>query len=145
MTPPNEVVHPPLSADAPTTWHVLIVDSGPDNRAVAVDALRMVGAHVLEATDGRQALDLLKDQPVNVVVTELEIGTPSGFELLAAIRKGPASKGLPVLALTSRAMVTDQRRVEEAGFDGYISKPYRLEGLIECMKDILKAATGGTS
>ncbi len=145
MTPPQEVERPPLSADIPATWYVLIVDSGPDNRAVAVDAFRMVGAHVHEAEDDLHALSRLKDQPVNVVVTELETGTLSGFDLLAAIRTDPACKGLPVLALTSHAMASHQQRVEEAGFDGYISKPYRLDTLIDCMKAILKTATGTTS
>lgn len=111
---------PPAVQAAPT---VLVVDDQFTVRELQRSILEASGYRVRIARDGREAWDLLSDgEPVDVVVTDIEMPEMDGLELLESIRRGPEHASLPVVVITSRAREEDERRGFEAGADAYIVK-----------------------
>ncbi len=119
-------------------WVVLIVDDDFDNLNVAEKVLTFHGAKVHTATNGREGLEKLReiDRPTFILL-DLSMPEMDGWETLDTIRKDISLSSLPVIALTAHAMPSDQERVEKAGFDGYIAKPFSLGTFLEEIKKCL--------
>jgi len=107
-------------------WTVLIVDDEPDNRTIAQTVLSFSGAKVHTAVHGSDGLKLLGDMTPSFILLDLSMPIMDGWEMLKQIRTNPKTQNIPVIALTAHAMAGDRERVMEAGFDGYIAKPFRL-------------------
>ena len=92
------------------------------------------------ATDGRDALARLAEEPRDLVLTDIEMPNLDGFGLTEAIRADPALANVPVLILTSRASDADRQRGLDAGADGYIVKSGFDQGsLISAVQRLLGA------
>jgi CheY-like chemotaxis protein len=102
---------------------VLVVDDDPDTRQVVRWMLEEWGYFVLEAADGRQALEVAEKGRPDVVLMDLAMPVVDGFDAIRSIRKHPALKDTPVIALTAFDMAVSRNRAEAAGADYYLSKP----------------------
>ncbi len=105
-------------------WTILIVDDQPDNLMIAKVALEFQGAKVSIAANGEEGLPLLATIQPTLVLLDLSMPKMDGWEMLRRIRAQPETSRIPVIALTAHAMDGDRERVMDAGFDGYISKPF---------------------
>lgn len=127
-------------------WVVLIVDDEQDSLTVAEAVLKLAGAEVHTATDGKKALALLEIIRPTAILTDLSMPTMDGWKLLKAVRENPAMTRIPVVALTAHAMQGDRERVIEAGFNGYIAKPFWIESFMadlrQCLEQAASAAPG---
>lgn len=114
---------------------ILVAEDEPVNMLLITEILGKMGLTVLQATNGLQVLDLLKDHQPHMIFMDVNMPEMDGFTATAQIRllPSPACK-TPVIALTADAMKEDRDRCIEAGMNDYISKPFRLEEL----EDILK-------
>ena len=94
-----------------------------------------MGLTVLQATNGLQVLDLLKDHQPHMIFMDVNMPKMDGFTATSQIRllPSPACK-TPIIALTADAMKEDRDRCIEAGMNDYISKPFRLEELEDVLK-----------
>ena len=101
---------------------VLVVDDALTVRELQRSILERGGYDVLTASDGLEAMAVLAEGPVDLVLTDVEMPRMDGFALTEAIRAHPARGNVPVLILTSRANEEDRQRGLEAGADGYIVK-----------------------
>ena len=101
---------------------VLVVDDALTVRELQRVILERAGFDVRVAGDGVDALALLQGEPVDLVLTDVEMPRMDGFELTMQIRSRPALANMPILILTSRASDTDRQRGMDAGADGYIVK-----------------------
>jgi two-component system chemotaxis sensor kinase CheA len=114
------------AADAPAApkvrARVLVVDDALTVRELQRSILERGGYEVLTATDGVEAMAVLAEGPVDLVLTDVEMPRMDGFALTEAIRAHPARGNVPVLILTSLANEADRQRGLEAGADGYIVK-----------------------
>lgn len=99
---------------------ILVVDDVADIRNFVRDALTPEGFDVIEAADGLQALKLISEQKPSVVILDLSIGQPDGFEVCREIRK---TSTLPIIMLTSHVQEMDEAMCLAAGADDYITKP----------------------
>lgn len=115
------------------TQRILIVDDDATTRASLTAALTTCGAAVAIAASGREALAVVADLQPTVVLSDLAMPDGDGFWLLDALRRGGANGAAPpdlrVLAVTAHAGLADERRVLEAGFDGYLCKPVDVREL----------------
>ncbi|MBI5667301.1 MAG: response regulator [Chloroflexi bacterium] len=107
-------------------WTVLIVDDEPDNRVIAEKVLSFNGAKVSTAENGRLGLAALETLSPSFILLDLSMPEMDGWEMLKCLRADSRWSAIPVIALTAHAMLGDRERVMQAGFDGYIAKPFRL-------------------
>lgn len=109
---------------------VLIVDDDPGVRAVFTRALKGAGLEVLSASSGEEALAILGQTRVNLVVLDEVMPGISGLEVLAAIRRDPDTRTLPVILVTGRGALDDRVAGLGAGADDFLSKPAPLSELV---------------
>jgi hypothetical protein len=110
--------------------HILVVDDDARNLFVVTSALEQQGARVDNALNGRKALELLKKQPVDLVLMDVMMPDMSGYEATAAIKSDPALKSIPVVVLTAKALKNDRKDAFAAGADDYLAKPVDYDVLI---------------
>jgi CheY-like chemotaxis protein len=118
-------------------WVILIVDDEPDNVGVASKVLSFQGIEVHTARNGEEALQLLENISPSLILLDLSMPVMDGWTMHARLRENPEYANIPVIALTAHAMASDKHRVLESGFDGYISKPFRIMTLISDIKQCL--------
>jgi len=99
---------------------ILIVDDVADIRLFVKAALTPEGFEVIEAENGNQALQLFRSQEPTVIILDLSIGQPDGFEVCREIRK---TSSVPIIMLTSHVQEMDEAMCLAAGADDYITKP----------------------
>lgn len=114
---------------------VLIADDDVRNIFSLTKALEQHKMKVLAATDGKEALQVLKDNPsVDVVLMDMMMPEMDGYESTKEIRKISAFKHLPILAVTAKAMMGDREKCIAAGASDYISKPVDVDQLISLLR-----------
>lgn len=114
---------------------VLIADDDVRNIFSLTKALEQHKIKVLAATDGKEALQVLKDNPsVDLVLMDMMMPEMDGYESTMEIRKINKFKHLPVLAVTAKAMMGDREKCIAAGASDYISKPVDVDQLISLLR-----------
>jgi two-component system sensor histidine kinase and response regulator WspE len=101
---------------------ILVVDDSPLTRELICSLLEAVGYQIANASDGQEALEKLAREPVDMVVTDLEMPRMDGLELTRRLKAHANYRGLPVVIITTRGSEADRKRGMEAGADGYIAK-----------------------
>ncbi len=119
---------------------VLIVEDHPRNLKLVRDVLEHAGYRTLEAGDGEAAIRLAVEHAPDAVLMDIQLPGIDGVETLRRLRADPATAATPVAALTAFAMEDDRRRLEAAGFDGYLEKPISVRDLPRQVEALL----GGT-
>ncbi|WP_300455404.1 response regulator [Accumulibacter sp.] len=109
---------------------ILVVDDDPRNLFVITAALEQNGASVRSAINGKQALVLLAQAAVDLVITDIMMPEMDGYQTIAAIRGTPGLANIPIVALTAKALPEDKKSVLAAGADDYLSKPVDYEVLV---------------
>ena len=121
-------------------WTVLIVEDEPHNLGVPEGILTYYGAQVFTAEDGVEGLEVLADVTPTLILLDLSMPRMDGWEMIKRVRENPRTTSVPVVALTAHALRGDKERVLNAGFDGYISKPFLLETfmceIVRCVGEI---------
>lgn len=115
---------------------VLIVDDGATNRMFADRVLKLRGAITTQATDGQQALDLLKAQPqdFDLVLMDIQMPVIDGLTATRAIREELKLETLPVIALTAGVMAEEKQKALDAGVTDFLAKPIDINLLTEVIK-----------
>src|SRR5579883_2948525 len=117
---------------------VLIVDDEKDIRDLVAYNLSKEGFGVLSAADGNEALKLMAEHPVSLVVLDIMMPGLDGFEVCKRIRASEQWKSIPVIFLTARSAEVDQIVGLELGADDYIQKPISPRVLVARVKSILR-------
>ena len=107
----------------------LLVDPDPHARALMAWHLAPLGARILQASSGVEALQVAASQPVAVIVTELYLPTGTDECLIHAVRRDPAFKRTRLVAHTHRSMTADREWAMRTGADAYLIKPTRAQRL----------------
>ena len=102
---------------------ILLVDDNPMNRRVSEFLLKARGYIIDEASDGQEALALLKQNRPHLILMDLQLPGLDGYTITRIIKNDDATKNIPIIALSAYAMSGDAERALEAGCDAYISKP----------------------
>ena len=118
---------------------ILIAEDFDDNRELLRMILEAGGYSIREARNGREALEAVRAQTPALAIIDLSMPTLDGWSLLRELRSEERTRSLPCVALTAFAGEADKQRALEAGFDAYISKPYRAKELLELVRDMLTA------
>ncbi len=117
---------------------VLIVDDFSTMRRICKHLLKQIGfTNIVEADDGTTALNVLKKEKVDLVLTDWNMPKMNGLELLKAIRKDPNLKHLPVIMVTAEALNENIIAALKAGVNNYIVKPFNAQTLEKKIEDVL--------
>ena len=129
---------------APSDYIVLAIDDSNTDRAIMKKCLKTLGVTVLEASNGLEGLEIVKnsDKPLDAVLVDIEMPKMDGYTFAAEVRKYNKFKNLPLIAVTSRTSKTDRMRGVESGMTEYITKPYTPEYLVNVVKRNINLITG---
>ncbi len=118
--------------NSPSDYNILIVDDSKTDRTIMRKALEPLGVTITEATNGVEALNLIKDgnKIFDAALVDIEMPRMDGYTLASEIRKFNRFKNMPLIAVTSRTSRSDRLRGVEVGMTEYITKPYTPEYLM---------------
>jgi len=116
---------------------ILVAEDNLPNRELIREILENSGHEVIEADDGQQALDKLATTEADLVLLDIQMPRLDGYAVLRRLREMPKHANLRVLAITAYAMQADREKVLQAGFDGYLTKPIDMAGLIKEIQQLL--------
>ncbi|MFO0909561.1 MAG: response regulator [Isosphaeraceae bacterium] len=119
---------------------ILVVDDSISVRKVVARQLRMLGYDVEEVSDGLEALGKLRNNPYDLVISDLEMPRMDGFELLAELSRLSIAEHVPVLAASTRSDPETRRRVLSLGARDFLPKPIEHEELAEKVRTLLSAS-----
>lgn len=126
-------------------YNVLIVDDSQTMRTVIKKTVAISGFEIgacWEAGDGREALDVLNDHWVDIILTDLNMPRMNGLELVKALKGDEATRHIPIVLITTEGSET---RIEEAyalGISGYIQKPFYPEAIRDALNKIMETFHG---
>ena len=117
---------------------VLLAEDNPVNQILAARILEKLGHKVHIANNGKEAFERAKAETFDLIVMDVQMPEMDGLQATAAIREAEATTGkhIPIFAMTAHAMKGDRERCLDAGMDGYMSKPIRVEELKEAIAHI---------
>ncbi len=121
-------------------YTVLVVDDSETIRGALLKAFKMAKLpmeEVIQAGDGREALDLLREKWVDMVLTDINMPNMGGVELLAAMKADPSLKDIPVAVVSTEGSQTRMATLKEAGIAGYLRKPCRPEEIRDLLHSVL--------
>ncbi|ACB34983.1 multi-sensor hybrid histidine kinase [Leptothrix cholodnii SP-6] len=135
--------------DAQVRAQVLVVEDNPVNQEVMGQMLHRLGCRVRVAGTALDGLRVLCEQPVDLVLMDIQMPGMDGIEALHWIRRGESSRfklrtpaNLPVVAVTANALDGDEERFLGFGFDAYLSKPYRQSQLLGILQGVVPGLVG---
>jgi CheY-like chemotaxis protein len=121
--------------EALTGKQVLVVDDDVRNIFALSSVLERHGMRVQSATTGRDAIDLLQQNPnISLVLMDIMMPEMDGYETMRRVRQNPNFRLLPIIALTAKAMKGDRDKCLEAGASDYIAKPVNTEQLLSLLR-----------
>jgi signal transduction histidine kinase/CheY-like chemotaxis protein len=108
---------------------VLLVEDNPVNQMVAKGMLAKLGYQVLVASHGGEALEVLEQEPIDLILMDCNMPVMDGYEASRRIRSNGRWPELPIVALTANALSDERERCRAAGMNDYLAKPFRREEL----------------
>ncbi len=121
---------------------ILLIEDNEQNRYLATFLLEHSGYRVVSAEDGPGGIALAAQVRPTVILLDIQLPKMDGYAVAQELRRNPALDGVPIVAVTSYAMVGDRERALEAGCDGYVEKPINPETFVEEIRRHLPGGAG---
>jgi two-component system, cell cycle response regulator DivK len=119
------------------TKRVLVVEDVEDNRIIMRDLLASAGFELLEARDGKAALETAQSQKPDLIMMDIQLPFLDGYEVTRRLKADPGLCHIPIIAVTSYALSGDEERARAAGCDGYVTKPFSPRRLLAAVREFL--------
>ena len=116
---------------------ILTVDDTASMRQMISFTLNSVGHEVIQATDGKEALNILQQKKVDLVIADVNMPNMDGITLVKSLRALVEYKFTPILMLTTESEDTKRQQGKTAGATGWIVKPFNPEQLLNIVKKVL--------
>ena len=116
---------------------ILIVEDDALNMKLLHDLLAVRGHIILQATDGREALELARANRPDLILMDMQLPEVSGLEVTKWIKEDDDLKSIPVIAVTAFAMKGDEEKIREGGCEAYIAKPISVTNFLETVQRFL--------
>ena len=130
-----------MSQATRSTKRILIADDQPVGRELIRAILESGGYEVIEAADGREALDLAVSSLPDLIVLDLHMPEVDGLSAMKKLRSDPRFAATPIIAVTATAMKGSREEGLQAGFTDYLTKPVPIETLRRLVARLLSAST----
>ena len=110
---------------------VLVVEDNQLNLELVTDLLEVAGYGVLPATTAEAGIELAGKEKPDLILMDIRLPRMDGFAAVAILKRDPATRRIPTVALTAQAMKGDEEAALVSGFDGYIAKPINTKTFVE--------------
>lgn len=117
---------------------ILLVEDNEMNRDMLSRRLDRRGYQVLMAVDGQQGVDMAAAEVPDLILMDMSLPILDGWEATRQLKAAPATRAIPIIALTAHAMSGDREKALEAGADDYDTKPIELPRLLEKIQALLR-------
>jgi two-component system, cell cycle response regulator DivK len=122
---------------------ILLVEDNAQNRYLTTYLLEHAGYTVIAVNDGSAALAEAKGKSFAAILLDIQLPRMDGYAVARALRESPSLRSVPIIAVTSYAMVGDREKALDAGCSGYIEKPIDPVNFVAQIEDFLTAARTG--
>ncbi len=116
---------------------ILVIEDNPANMTLATFLLQSADHTVLAATDAETALTMVRAEMPDLILMDIQLPGMDGLAATKILKDDPATRAIPIIALTALAMKGDEERIRAAGCDGYIAKPMRYKQFLEAIAEHL--------
>ena len=123
---------------------ILLIEDNDQNRYMATFLLEKHGYEVVPAVDGPAGIELAAKVQPRLILLDIQLPQMDGYTVACELRRNPALSGIPIVAVTSYAMMGDREKALAAGCDGYLEKPINPETFVADVERHLRPPHGGT-
>ena len=116
---------------------VLIVEDNEKNRKLVRDALQFKGYRTIEAETGEDGVRLAREQQPALILMDIQLPGIDGITALGQLRADPATRAIPVMAVTASVMAQDRQKIVNAGFDAFQGKPISVREFLDAVQRLL--------
>ncbi len=120
---------------------ILIIEDNDKNRKLARDILQFKGYRTIEAETGEAGVALAVEQKPDLILMDYQLPGIDGIEAFRRIRGDAAVAHIPIVAVTASAMPEDAKKMKEAGFDGFQTKPLNIKEFVQAVAEVFSAKT----
>jgi len=117
---------------------ILVVDDEPESLDLVKKVLIHEGAEAMVACSAKEALRILSETSISLLISDIAMPNMNGYELIEKIRKMQSMTNLPAIALSAYAKDTDAKKALDAGFDSFLSKPFEKDELLATIQTTLQ-------
>ena len=118
---------------------VLVVDDFATMRRIIKNVLKQIGfTHILEADDGATAIEVLKENEVDLIISDWNMPRMNGLDLLKTVRNKESTKAIPFVMVTAEAQKDNVLQAVQSGVDNYIVKPFTADAVKEKLTRVFK-------
>ena len=116
---------------------ILVIEDTEDNRQILRDLLSSAEFEVIEAVDGESGVTMAIEQRPDLILMDIQLPLIDGYEATRRIKADQTTRHIPIVAVTSYALMGDETKARAAGCDGYIAKPYSPRHLLQIVRGYL--------
>lgn len=116
---------------------IMIVDDSLSVRQLVADTLQEGGYQVVQARDGEEALALFRENPTDLVITDLNMPKMDGIDLIRELRRHPGCRFLPIIMLTTESDQAKKEEGRKAGVSGWLVKPFKSNQILNVVKMVV--------
>jgi two-component system cell cycle response regulator DivK len=116
---------------------ILVIEDTEDNRRILRDLLTSAGFELIEAVDGEKGVFAATEVNPDLILMDIQLPIVDGYEAARRIKSNPATRHIPIIAVTSYALSGDEAKAREAGCDGYIAKPFSPRHVLATVRKFL--------
>ncbi|MFH2066458.1 MAG: response regulator [Pseudomonadota bacterium] len=117
---------------------IMTADDSASIRQMVGFTLKQAGYDVIEAVDGRDALNKITNSTIHMLLTDLNMPNMDGIELIKQVRALPDYRFMPIILLTTESQAEKKQEGKAAGATGWIIKPFKPDQLVGVVKKVLK-------
>ena len=116
---------------------ILVADDDPDIVNIVAMSLEAQGYAVFKAANGQEAVEQARQHTPDLIFMDMMMPVQSGYEAVSELKADEATRDIPVVGLSAKAMSDDMERALEAGIDGYVTKPFRISQILSTVEGYL--------
>ena len=114
---------------------ILVVEDHEENRRIVRDLLTSAGYEIVEAVTGEEGVTLAESEHPDLILMDIQLPGIDGYETTRRIKANPASRRIPIIAVTSYALSGDDVKALAAGCDAYVTKPFSPRALLAKVRE----------
>ncbi|MBW8073599.1 MAG: response regulator [Ferrovum sp.] len=116
---------------------ILVVDDNAMNLQLVCITLELAGHETLSASDGRNAIEIVESEPLDLILMDLRMPVMDGKHAMEHIKANELTRHIPIIVLTASAMKGERELLLASGFDGYIDKPIDVNSFAGTIAEFL--------